>query len=280
MPGAAVRRLTTVAGGAVAALAAALLATTTLTAASASPAVAGLVRVDQVGFLPGEVKQAYLMTPVAVSGAKFKVIDAYGATVLAGTVGKASRGSWNASYPDVYPMTFSGLHAPGSYHIVVSGAAHGTSPTFRIESAATLYGSVLRDGVAFFQVQRDGPDVIAGALGRQPSHLHDAHATVYAHPHFLPDGDDVIQDANLTAIGGPVNVSGGWFDAGDYLKFTHTTAFGDAILYASARALGSSAPASLVNEARFGEDWLDKVWDQATKTLYMQVGIGSGNDAG
>jgi endoglucanase len=269
-----------VAGGAVAAFAVAALATSTLTAAAAGTAVAGLVRVDQVGFLPGDAKQAYLMTPAPVSGAKFTVVDAQGNTVFTGAVGATSRGSWNAVYPDVYPMTFTGLHAPGRYHIVVTGAAHGTSPSFRIESPDALYGSVLRDGVAFFQVQRDGPDVVAGALDRQPSHLNDAHATVYAHPHFLPDGNDVIKDATLTALGGPVDVAGGWFDAGDYLKFTHTTAFGDAILYASARALGPSAPAALVAEARFGADWLNKVWDQSTRTLYMQVGIGSGNDAG
>jgi endoglucanase len=51
-------------------------------------------------------------------------------------------------------------------------------------------------------------------------------------------------------------------------------------LLAASRALGSSAPGSLGTEAQHGVDWLDKMWDQRTKTLYLQVGIGSGNDAG
>jgi endoglucanase len=260
------------------ALCAAVTATTAATAAASG--VAGLVRVNQVGYLPGDTKQAYLMTPAAVTGAHFAVVNAAGHTVYTGTVGRTSRGTWNATYPDVYPIVFTALHTAGTYHVTVSGTAHGSSPTFRIESASSMFGSIVTDGVAFFQVQRDGADVIPGALDRRPSHLNDASATVYQHPHFLPDGDDVFSDATLTAIGGPVNVEGGWFDAGDYLKFTHTAAYGDALLYASQRALGSAAPASLASEAAFGEAWLNKMWNQQTKTLYLQVGIGSGNESG
>ncbi|HEY2791271.1 MAG TPA: glycoside hydrolase family 9 protein [Micromonosporaceae bacterium] len=264
------------------ALLAAAVTVVATTGATAAPAtgVAGLVRVDQVGYLPGEAKQAFLMTPSPITGARYAVLTAAGHTVLSGHVGAVSRGTWNAAYPDVYAIDLSSLHTTGTYHVRVTGGAHGTSPAFKVESATAMYGSVVTDGVAFFQVQRDGSDVIPGALHRKPSHLNDASATVYAHPHFLPDGDDVFSDATLTAIGGPVDVEGGWFDAGDYLKFTHTAAYGDALLYASQRALGSSAPASLANEAAFGEDWLNKMWNQQTKTLYLQVGIGSGNESG
>jgi len=44
------------------------------------------------------------------------------------------------------------------------------------------------------------------------------------------------------------------------LKFTHTTtAYGDALFYASQRALGSAAPADAGRRAQFGEQWLDKM---------------------
>jgi endoglucanase len=257
-----------------------VIAGATVAAASpASAAVSGLVRVDQVGYLPTETKQAYLMTTGPVRGATFMVVSSSGATVLTGTVGGTSRGAWNQKYPDVYPISFSTVTKPGTYRITVSGGASGTSPTFTIADAKHLYRKAIADGVAFFQVQRDGPDVVPGQTNRRPAHLHDASASVYAIPHFEPDSDTIIE-ADLKKLGGPVNVLGGWYDAGDYLKFTHTTAYGDVVLFAAERALGQTAPSTLDSEAHFGEAWLDRMWDQATKTLYFQVGIGSGNAAG
>ncbi|WP_042363996.1 glycoside hydrolase family 9 protein [Streptacidiphilus neutrinimicus] len=249
-------------------------------APAADAATAALLRVDQAGFLSGEAKQAYLMTGAAASSVTFHVVDSAGTTVLSGTVGSTSRGSWNKAYPDVYPITFSGLATPGTYHLTVNGGAKATSPSFRVEAPAALYGKLVTDGVSFFQNQRDGAAVLPGALERQPSHLNDAHADVYAWPDFAAGGSDTITDSDLKQIAGPVDVSGGWFDAGDFLKFTHTAAFGDTLLFASQRALGSAAPASLAAEAHFGEQWLNRMWDQRTKTLYLQVGIGSGNAAG
>jgi endoglucanase len=239
--------------------------------------VTGFVRVDQAGFTPGETKHAYLMSTAAVRGAHFTVVDGAGRRVLSGSVGATSTGSWNKAYPAVYPIDVSKLRRPGSYRIRVDGPA-AVSPTFRVQSAAELYGKLVRDGVTFYQTQRDGRAVIRGALDRRPAHLNDAAANVYRTPTFV--SDDVIGDADLKRIGGPVDAEGGWYDAGDYLKITHTTAYGAITLLAASRALGHSAPSTLDNEARHGVDWLGKMWDERTKTLYLQVGIGSGNEAG
>lgn len=247
---------------------------------TAHAAVTGFVRVDQAGFLPADTKQAYLMTSGATSGETFAVVSSSGSTVLTGNVGSTSRGSWNTGFPDVYPIDFSGLSAAGTYHIQVSGTVSASSPAFAVESASSLFGKLVSDGVGFFQAHRDGQNVIAGPLNRQPSHLNDATANVYAVPSFQSGGSDVITNSDLSKIGGPVNVAGGWFDAGDYLKFTFTTAYADTVLSAAQRALGGSAPASLGAEAHVGESWLNQMWDQSSKTLYTQVGIGSGNAAG
>ena len=134
-------------------------------------------------------------------------------------------------------------------------------------------------GVAFDQNQRDGDEMVAGPLDRRPSHLLDAQADVYAWPHMV-HGEDLITDKDLTRIGGPVDVEGGWADAGDYLKFTHSSAYNDVVLFTSARLLGSRAPESLLAEARHGLAWLDKMWDEQSGTLHIQVGIGSGNRQG
>ncbi len=248
---------------------------------SAQAATTGQIRVDQVGYASGDTKIAYLMTSAAVSGASYQVVNAAGTVVATGSVGSTSRGSWNTAYPDVYPIDFSGVTTTGSYHLVISGGTTATSPTFQVQDAASLYTKLVADGVTFYQNQRDGSNIIPGALNRKPAHLNDTSASVYKIPTFQSGGNgDVISDSTLTKTGGPVDVSGGWFDAGDYLKFTFTAANADNLLYASARALGTNAPASLLAEAQYGTNWLNKMWNPATKTLYLQVGIGSGNASG
>ena len=131
----------------------------------------------------------------------------------------------------------------------------------------------------FDQNQRDGDEQVAGPLGRRPAHLNDAAAGVYAWPHMVR-GEDLITDPDLTKIGGPVDVEGGWADAGDYLKFTHSSAYNDVVLFSSARMLGARAPQALLDEARHGLAWLDKMWDESALTLHLQVGLGSGNKQG
>jgi endoglucanase len=247
-------------------------------AAPAGAATTGLVRVNQVGYAANGAKEAFLLAKGTVSGATFRVVDSAGATALSGPVG-ATLGSWNSTYPAVHLIDFTALKAAGTYHITVSGGATATSPTFQIGAGNTVFTPLVADVVSFFQAQRDGPDVIAGPLHRRPSHLNDASADVYANPTFTDADSDTIT-GNLTRTGGPVNAAGGWFDAGDYLKFTHTTAYADMMLEVARRQLGDAAPAGLAAEGRHGLDWLSRMWDASTGVLYLQVGIGSGNTAG
>jgi endoglucanase len=238
------------------------------------------VRLDQLGYLPGETKQARLMVARPLRhAAVFSIVDAHGGVVLRHRVPSSPVGGWNSNYRAVYRLSFSGLTAPGRYRLRVRGGVRASSPPFRVEGAGRLYGELVRYGVRFDQVQRDGRDVIPGPLHRRPSHLLDRHASVYAWPRMAP-GSDLILDKTLTRIGGPVDVAGGWFDAGDYLKFTHSTAYNDVLLFTSARMLGRRSPAILNAEARHGLAWLRKMWDASSKTLYFQVGIGSGNRQG
>jgi endoglucanase len=245
-------------------------------------APAALVRVDSVGFVAGDSKRAYLMTDRPVSGESFVVRGAGGQAIFSGHVGTRSRGRWSAAYPDVYPLDFSGLHAPGRYVIAVSGAVHASSPSFAIEGSRALNLPIVENGVRFFQAQRDGSAQVSDQLHRKASHLHDARAGVYRLPHFAHPGHSDAIRGPLRRVRGRrvINAAGGWFDAGDFLKFTHTAAYADDLLFASARALGSAAPPALTAEARYGEAWLRKMWHQKSRTLYLQVGIGSGDRSG
>jgi endoglucanase len=243
-------------------------------AAGAAPrTIRGLVRVDQVGYAVGEVKRAYLMAEAPADGARFAVLDAGGRTVLSGRVGRPT-GGWNGRYRAVHRIDVTRLRRPGRYRIVVEGLAT-PSPAFRVATRRALFGKLVTDTVRFFQVQRDGAHV-PRRLHRRPSHLTDRHATVYATPVFEGDGGDVPA-APLRPIGGPVDVEGGWFDAGDFVKFTHATAYSVAELLVVQRGLHPPSRA-LAAEARHGLRWLDKVWDERHRVLYAQVGLGTGSE--
>ncbi|MGI8333220.1 glycoside hydrolase family 9 protein [Actinomadura scrupuli] len=240
-----------------------------LSATAAGRAPGDQVRVDQVGYAAAERKLAYLMTSGA-GRARFTVVDRAGHPVLTGRAG-ADRGAWNTRYPHVRALDLSALRRPGEYRVVVGGVS---SPPFQV-SSARLFGAPAGDAAGFFGTQRDGAHVLPGELRRRPAHLNDRSAQIYDWPVFTgPDTDETTGE--LTEAGGRVDVEGGWFDAGDFLKFTHSTAFATTLLEAAGRD-GNRAAGT---EARHGLAWLDKMWDGRTKTLYLQVGIGSGNAEG
>jgi endoglucanase len=231
------------------------------------------VRVNQVGFAPGEPRRALLLSEDARPQARFSVRRRGGGVALRGRVGR-DLGGWSRRFRHVYPIDLSRLTAPGAYAVTVGGAVG--SPTFRVAEGSQLYGRLLGNAIAYYRSVRDGPDVIPGALQRRPAHLRDSSAPVYRRPRYNSDGELL---GRLHAAGGTADLSGGWFDAGDYLKFAHTSAYVDAVLLLAARDSAARFPAGFepAAEARFGADWLLRAWDDGSATLYHQVGIGDGN---
>lgn len=247
-------------------------------AAHARLAGAAYVRVNQVGYPDAVSKRAYLMSPVAASGAAFTVTDADDATVLSGTVG-ASLGTWSPAYAFVYPIDFSAVTAAGRYRVSVAGPVVAMSPAFSIGSGSAVYRRALRNTLRFYEVERDGTRFIHSRLRTAPAHLHDRRAMTYRTPRV--NGDGVFR-GDLSPLGRRIDASGGWWDAGDYLKFLHATSYTEAVLLTGVRDFpaqmgASSAASDFRAEARFGARWLLRMWDDKTRTLYYQVGIGSGN---
>jgi len=249
----------------------------------AVPAVAAtgtaFVRVNQLGYATGsQAKRAYLMASGTENGAMFSVKNSSGATVYSAPIG-ANLGKWSASYPDVYALDFPAITTPGTYTISVTGPVPAQSPLFRIDTAANVYSGALANSLFFYQTERDGPDFIPNALRTAPGHLNDQSAMTYLTPHANSSGRF---KGDLTPLGVRINAAGGWWDAGDYLKFVQTTSYTVDLLLAGVRdfpgQMGSgSATSNFAAEGKFGASWLLRMWDDATKTLYYQVGIGEGN---
>ena len=252
------------------------LATTIPVVATASAASAASaapeVRVNQVGYPTSAAKVAYVMLARPVKAVSFEITTSY-SVVYQGT-STDDVGSWNAAYQAVYQLGFSAVNVPGVYQVMVLSPAAASSPAFVIGDGTPLYNQLVNNAVQYFTSERDGPDVDPSVLDRQPANLTDERASVYADPSY--DSNDNLL-GTLKKIGGPVDVSGGWFDAGGgYEKFAYTASYTDALMLIAARDYPGEYRA-LQPEAEFGLQWISKLWNPVLKVLYAQVGIGNGN---
>ncbi|PYX01263.1 MAG: hypothetical protein DMG89_02235 [Acidobacteria bacterium] len=243
-----------------------------------SLAQTAFVRVNQVGYVSGGPKRAYLMSSSSEAGATFSVRSG-STTVFSAAIG-ASLGSWSRSYPNVYALDFDTLTTAGTYSIAVSGPVAASSPNFRINTATNLYATPLANSLFFYQNERDGPNFIASPLRTAAAHLNDQTAKVYLTPNYNVGSGRFSGD--LTATGAVIDASGGWWDAGDYLKFVQTTSYTVDLMLAGVRDFpnqmgAGSASSNFSAEAKFGLDWLLRMWNDSTQTFYYQVGIGNGN---
>jgi hypothetical protein len=233
-----------------------------------------LVRVGQAGYLLGRPVTAWLMSPRDATGQRYEVRDRGGDVVLRGRALPAT-GRWNKRYRAIHPLDLSALPEAGDYRVVLLTRPRVRSPWFHLGTAGELVDPLLADTIAFFQAQRDGTAVLVGDLRSGPSHGNDATARLYAWPLFA-DAEGEVIEGDLEPLGGDTDASGGWSDAGDYIKLTHTTAFADALLWAAARELAAAAPDTLVPEAAHGLAWLERMWHPDSGVLDLQVGLGTG----
>ncbi len=238
---------------------------------------AAFVRVNQVGYPPEAAKRAYVIANFSDTGAPFEIERSDGTVVVSGHLG-VSDGSWSSAFPQVYPIDFDQLQASGSYRIVLGGGSPASSPPFHVAPAQALYGTPLANALSFYENERDGPEFIASPLRSAPGHLNDAAAMTYATPKVNGEGSFKKE---LRSLHRTIDASGGWWDAGDYLKFVQTTSYTADEMLAGVRdfpsQMGPGSPADFTSEARFGVEWLLRMWDDGTGTLYYQVGIGAGN---
>jgi endoglucanase len=244
-------------------------------ATGTAQAASAYIRVNQVGYVTTASKRAYLMASAAETGATFSIKNSSGTTVYSASVG-SSLGKWG-TFADVYALDFDAITTTGTYTISVTAPIAATSPAFKIDTAANIFTTPLANSLYYYESERDGPDYIANALRTAPGHLNDESATVY----FTPTFNKRDNAGPLTPTGAVIDASGGWWDAGDYMKFVETHSYTVAMMLIGVRdfpnQMGAAASGSdFTAEAKFGLDWLQKMWSDSTHTLYYQVAVASG----
>jgi endoglucanase len=247
-------------------------------------------RVDQIGYATHAAKLAVIMTKSARPGTRWELISVHPCRVVARGTATVNLGSWSHRYRAVWAIRFSGVQRSGAYRLALTAHPGTVSPWFRIAAAPRLYAGAVANALSFYQNERDGPDFIPSALRTAGGHRNDARAMTYRAPKVTPDGN-FRGSLRKLATGVRINATGGWWDAGDYLKFVQTTSYTVAMLLQGIVSfpaqLGASrghdhgntqGRSSFVGEAKFGLDFMQRMWNQRTKTLYFQVGTGEANN--
>lgn len=252
--------------------------------------------VDQFGYLPTQAKVAVIRDPqgeavgtlsdgtqiisfdAADSFTPGTVYEVVNATTDA-VVFTAAPVAWNNGATDkssgdkVWHFDFSSVTAVGEYYIR-DAQKNVKSYTFRI--ASDVYAAVLKAAVRYFYYQR---------AGQEKTVAHAGAGWADAASHVGPG-----QDRNARLYSDKTNaaterdVSGGWYDAGDFNKYTSWTAgYVTALLFAYAEKpsiwgddynipeSGNGIP-DIIDEAKWGLDWLRRM-QQADGSVLSIVGL-------
>ena len=238
--------------------------------ASGSPTISSFIVVDQFGYLPDAKKIAVVRDPqtgydAALSftpGATYQLVNLdTNSVVLSGSaVSWKSGATFEAAGDKAWWFDFSSITTPGKY-AVVDVENNVRSPGFNI--GADIYKPVLKHAMRSFFYQR------AGFAKQLPF----AEAGWTDSASHIGTGQDknarLFSDKNNAAT--EKDLSGGWYDAGDYNKYTNWHAYYlVALLHAYAEnptvwgddynipESGNGIP-DIIDEIKWGFDWLKKM---------------------
>lgn len=204
------------------------------------------IRINQLGYTPHGIKVAVLGSKVESSVESFQLVDANSKKeVFKSSAGKAfgKYGPFNQTYR----LDFSLFQDTGKYYLQVGSVK---SPVFSINQ--DVYKGSADFVLRYMRQQRSGFNPFL----KDSCHVHDGF-TMYG-----PMADSTI-----------IDVSGGWHDASDFIKYSGTSANATYHLLAAYRDFGAvftdrheanglegkNGVADVLDEARWGLDWLLKM---------------------
>jgi len=254
---------------------------------STAPNVSPFIVVDQFGYLPDMEKVAVLRDPQTgadadqsfTPGASYALVEASsGKQVLTAAPTAWNGGQEDASSGDkAFWFDFSSVTTPGAYYVL---DIDNDVRSYAFDISANVYAEVLRQALRMFYYQR---------VGQAKTAEHAGAGWVDGASHVGP-----LQDHNARRFDDTANAAterdlwGGWYDAGDYNKYTSWTAgYVENLLraYAENPAVfgddsgipesGNGVP-DVLDEAKWGLDFLTRM-QEPDGSLLSIVGEGSGS---
>ena len=223
------------------------------------------VRWNQAGYPPERAKELVVMATADLEGQEWQV-ERDGRLVTQGVFGRSVMGAgMHSPLPFNHRADVTMLRAPGDYHFRAPGAEPAL---LRVQPAP--YRRFLAQALQHLRMVRSGSDEVPG---RRRSHDGDARAPVY-----VPDGDVAEGRWRPAEPARTVDVRGGWYDAGDQIKFTLNEAYTTYVLLLAYqlrpelfRGDDDAALPAVLAEARHGLEFLGRVYPDED-TFVIQVG--------
>jgi endoglucanase len=230
------------------------------------------IKVNQLGYSNQAEKYA-LVTGfdgelTAASGTAFQVKKATDNSVAySGTLTLITDYDPVVSGERVLNADFSSLTTPGTYYITVNASGISESPQFKIGD--DIYAPLLADSLKYYYFQRANLELVSQFAG------------TYTHEAWHPDDSNCPLESSVAV---KKNVSKGWYDAGDYGKYTNAgaTAVSD-LLWAyetfpskftdnhyNIPESGNGVP-DILDEARYELDFILGMQDSASGGFYARV---------
>jgi hypothetical protein len=211
------------------------------------------IRHNLAGYFPERDKVAVVMSDTNLQGKMWSLSNATG-TVATGTFGGDAIGQSKFTALNYnYEVDFSSVKTLGDFTLTVPGAVDAA-----IAIKDNPYGQIANEMLRLLKVRRSGT---ADTLDHEISHLGDARAPYYRIKGNIEDGQ---WEADPT--GKQADMLGGWYDAGDYIKFTLTIAQTANVLLEAYEANpdifikthSKSQYVDILDEIKFGLDYLMK----------------------
>ncbi len=212
------------------------------------------LRWNQAGYAPAQPKQLVALSDADLAGREW-VVTRSGEPLLRGKFGPSVTGAGDHTpFAFNHAADFSPLAEPGDYEFRTADAAPAA-----IRIAESPYERLLPLPLRHLRLMRSGS---ADVLARQFSHPGDARA-----PMFVPDGDPANGKWKPVVPARTVDALGGWYDAGDQIKFTlnqAATTYHLLLAYRLKPALfgrvhARGALPDILDEARHGLEFLMRV---------------------
>jgi len=230
-----------------------------------------LLRWNQAGYAPGRPIQLLALSEQDLAGQAWRVVPLSpppaSAPLLTGQMGASVTGvGAHSSFPFNHLVDLSMLRTPGRYRLTLADG-----PSAELIVAPAPYARLLPEPLLHLRAMRSGS---AETRLRKFSHPGDARALVW-----VPAGDPANGHWQAAAPARTVNLLGGWYDAGDQIKFTlnHAyTVYHLLLAYRQEPALfrrvhSVSDLPDILDEARHGLEFLARTFPDP-ETFVIQVG--------